>query len=425
MSEATLPVGENPTVPEKLSPVSSPERIEVLDMLRGLAILGILMVNMALFFAPFATMFTNSHWWDGPSNVVARVIIQFFAQGKFYTLFSFLFGMGLAIQMERAEAKGRKIGGFFARRMFFLLLIALCHGYLLWFGDILFLYSMLGFLLIAFRNCKPKTLKIWAVVLLLIFPVLQLVGGIIQVAVAGIPEMAEQIAEQNAERQRSMDEAIASSQAAYSQGTVGEVFLARAKETSFQYLIALVAAPSVLAMFLLGLLFGKIGFFRRPEEFLPMVRRWIWPLLVVGVLTNGLFVFAGMQGSPMEPSWWNMASVVGLGLGSPVMCFFYIFAVVLAVQTPRGAKLLSPLIPVGRMALTNYLSHSLVFTTLSYSYGGALYGRVPTVVGLGLTFVMFGLQILFSHWWLGRFRFGPVEWLWRSMTYGKLQPMRR
>ncbi|MEM7480078.1 MAG: DUF418 domain-containing protein [Acidobacteriota bacterium] len=408
-----------------LRPVATGERIEILDILRGFAILGILMVNMDLFFLPFATEFTGSSWWGAPIDVLASDFIHFVAQGKFFTMFSFLFGIGLAIQMERAEAKGQRVGSFFRRRLFMLLLIGVFHGFVLWFGDILAQYAALGFLLLLFRRRKAKTLKIWAAILLVLLPLLVIVGTGFQLAMLDIPAAAQDMQDAIAEREEETATRIADLFEAYGNGSVGEVFAARASETLIVYTYTLAGGWAILAMFILGLHFGRIGFFKNLRQKLPTLRRATSWLLPLGLVGSGLYVYSSHRSVPMEPSVWAGVSKVSFFIAGPALCFAYIFLVCMAVQSPLGGRVFSALAPVGRMALTNYLTHSVLMTTLSYSYGFGLYGRVPTSTGLVMTFCLFGLQILFSHWWLKRYRFGPAEWLWRSLTYGERQPMRK
>jgi len=414
-----------PSVP--LTPVAAGERVEILDVLRGFAIFGILLVNMALFFSPMHLQVLNEPALTGPLDAFAYKLIVFFAQGKFYSLFSFLFGIGLAVQMERAEARGRKAGGFFARRMFWLLLIGLAHAFLFWFGDILVLYSLMGFALLLFRNARPKTLAVWTAILLAV-PVLAGAGqtGLFLMARAAGPAAVEPWLDAIGEFEEGLRAGAAAAYEAYSAGTWSDVFAARSGEWWLIFPFTFINfAWIVLALFVLGLAFGKRRFFHRLEDNLPAVRRWVGPLFAVGLALNLLLVLAAGRVESLTPGVLNLAFQTLFVIAPPVLSAAYVAAICLLWQRPGWRRGLGLLAPVGRMALSNYLMHSVVFTTVSYSYGLGLYGEISYLEGLGLTVAMFALQIPLSAWWLRRFRFGPLEWLWRTLSYLRLQPMRR
>lgn len=421
------PASREPGSATLLTPVAGGERVEIIDVLRGFAIFGILLVNMVLFFSPMHLQMLGEAPVTGPLDDLARKAIVFFAQGKFYSLFSFLFGMGLAIQMERAAARGRKIAGFFGKRMFWLMVVGLAHVFLLWFGDILFLYSLMGFVVILFRNCKPKTLAVWTVILLAI-PILFGVAqyGFFQLAKAAGPEVSGPVMEQIEQMEAEIRAGTPIAYEAYSSGSWREVFDARAREwwLIFPYTLFFFA-PVVLALFVLGLNLGRRRFFHELEENVPKIRRWIVPLWVTGLALNLLMASIMDRIEPMMPSLGALVYNALFVVGPPILSAAYVATLCLLWLRPGGRRLLQPLAPVGRMALTNYLMHSVVFTTLSYSYGLGLYGEIDYLEGLALTVLMFALQIPLSAWWLSRFRFGPLEWLWRSLAYWRLQPMRR
>jgi uncharacterized protein len=216
----------------------------------------------------------------------------------------------------------------------------------------------------------------------------------------------------------------------YSTGTYWEIMSLRAREVFICY-IAFVfeMGPDIVAMFALGFCAGKLHVFDDLPRWLGFFRRWRWPALALGLAGNlayaaGAELARGDQASPL-----GLAIVIGHGLGAPALTFFYVATIVLFVQPEPaggglGLELFSPLAFVGRMALTNYLLQTLICTTIFYSYGFGLYASIGPLAGLGLTVLIYLAQIPFSVQWLRFFRFGPMEWLWRSLTYGKLQPMR-
>ncbi len=182
---------------------------------------------------------------------------------------------------------------------------------------------------------------------------------------------------------------------------------------------------NVLAMFLLGLYGGKRKLFENSPENVALWRKvWIWGL-IIGVIGNLLYVAIGESANRSIPSIELIISIIGQTFGAPALALFYMTSLALLFQREKWQPRLTPLSYVGRMALTNYLLQTLICTTLFYGYGFGLYDKIGIAGGILLTVVIYILQIILSKWWLTRFRFGPMEWLWRSGTYLKFQPMKR
>lgn len=182
---------------------------------------------------------------------------------------------------------------------------------------------------------------------------------------------------------------------------------------------------NVLAMFLLGLYFGKRRIFHDPESKQPIFRKLlIWGLLL-GLLGNGIYATLIMPLSRFESSWPLWLATVSQGIGAPMLCLAYVSAIALLIGIPAWRERLRVLAPVGQMALTNYLFQSIVCTLIFYGYGLGLLGKVGPALGIGSTVVIYLIQIPVSHWWMKRFRYGPAEWFWRSLTYWHIQPMAR
>jgi len=405
------------------SPVPTDDRVELIDIVRGFAVFGILLVNMPLFFSPIYLYVSSVEWWPGTLDRIVSHGIAFVGQGKFYTIFSFLFGVGLAIQMERAKRRGGPIAGLFARRIFWLALIGATHAFLIWFGDILLLYAMVGLVLLAFRNLTDRGILIWVVVLLLV-PVL-LMTGITGLVVIGraIPESGEAIDQALAESREQTVAAIEPTRIAYAEGSFADALRARAGEVGVVYSFSIISAPQILGLFLIGLVVGRRRWLQEPESRLAGIRRALPWLLGVGIVGNLVMVATLDRVDPGSPSILGLVQWVAMAVGAPTLSFAYVGGIVLLYRRRGAQKWLSPLAAVGRMALTNYLMHSLVFTLLANGYGAGLYGRISPGTGLWMTLAMYAAQIPLSVWWLNRFRFGPAEWLWRSLTYRRLQPM--
>lgn len=390
------------------------ERIALLDVLRGFAIFGIVLVN----------------WnpWDGyirgGIDHVALRFLECFVSGKFYTLFSFLFGLGLSIQMARAEWRGVAFLRVYRRRLFALLLIGVGHFMLLWYGDILHIYAVLGFLLLLFRHRSPKTLLVWAVLSLaaaILLPGIVFRGWPLQRA---DPEMSQALGLEAAGRGIEQQTFWAQGRQAVSQGTYSEMVAHRARDFSRGVRLFWILDGSIFAMFLVGLYAGRRGIFQSIPAHLPFIRKVMWWGLGIGLLGNLarvalLELSARALYSPSFPVQFPLFQV-----SAPALCLFYCAAITLLFQRQKWEKRLAPLAWVGRMALTNYLLQTLIFTTLQYNYGLGLFGKLGDALTIVLATTVYLLQIPLSMWWLRRFQFGPMEWLWRSLTYGQLPPMR-
>lgn len=391
MTTASLPV--------PMRPVAQTERIQILDILRGFAIFGILAVNIGGFSSPaFFPGFVapeNLPWYDK----LAETLMLFFAEGKFYTIFSFLFGLGFSVQMARAEAKGKDVRSFYPRRLWVLFGLGLLHNLLFWIGDILRLYALLGFALLAFRKRSNRTLFIWAgIFFALSFILLGLIGGPqgSNEAIPGVDilQMARQVYNSN-----SFFSVVIFQ---FFSGLVSFVF------------IALAQGLSVMALFLLGLLAGRMKFFENLPEQRASFQKIILFGLLIGLAFNSLFVF-------VENNW---ISALGFTIGAPALAAVYVSGLSLLSLKASGAKLLTPISKVGRMALSNYVFQSIICSILFNGYGFGLYEKVGPAGLWGIVFAIYLCQIPLSGWWLSRFQFGPLEWVWRSLTYGQKQPFR-
>ena len=386
------------SLPNTLSPIDKTERIQILDILRGFAVFGILAVNIAGFaspaFYPGYVPPESLPWYDE----LAETLMLFFAEGKFYTIFSFLFGLGFSVQLARAEAKGRDVRSFYPRRLWVLLGLGLLHTLFFWIGDILRLYALLGFALLAFRSRSNRTLLVWAGIFFALgFVILGLIGGPAGGGdTEGMPfdfvTMARQI---------------------YTSDSFLSVVIFQFFAGNISFIvIALAQGASVMALFLLGLVVGRTGFFEGLFENQSTLKKIALWGLMIGLALNALFVFT-------ENSW--LASL-GFTIGAPALAATYVSGISLLSLKANGAKLLAPIGQVGRMALSNYVLQSVVCSLIFNGYGLGLFEQVGAAGLWGITFAVYLAQIPLSVWWLRRFQFGPLEWVWRSLTYGKKQP---
>lgn len=395
-----------------LTPVSPAERIGALDVLRGWAMFGVLWSNL-------------NDWYGTrePGTATDRALAftqEWLLEGRFYALLCLLFGIGFAIQLQRAADRGADVMATYRRRTLALLGIGLVHAFLIWPGDILTLYALVAFALMLFRTTNPRQLPavaflIWFIVPYLFWHAQMLTGYTVPMPPPwGVTH----------------DWVLA-------HGSWLQIERIRVTD----YLDHLgrfgipVHVPSILALFLLGMWAMRSGYLRRVIDDPKATRR----LLLVAVVATALgtaYTPAMIRlwpphtqplGGWTDPWFWMpRGRVVAVG-GEAAMignALVYAAMVLTAWQRPLGRRLLQPLAAAGRMALTTYLTQSVVCTLLFYGYGLGWYGRVRFTGMLGITLVLFACQMAASTWWLARYQYGPVEWLWRRVTYGRALPMR-
>ncbi len=390
-----------------VDPVGPAERIEVIDILRGVALFGILLVNMEAYGWPL--FMDGAREWERLPDRLTDWLIRFLAEGKFYPLFAFLFGFGMAVQMARTQARGARFLPLYTRRLVVLLLIGAAHALLLWAGDILVPYALLGFILMLFRKRSGKAVIVWAAIALLIALAVNAVfiGRGDGLANDGILRLLD-----------------ARATRAYAHGTFADIFSQRLLDLIILYVLAPLSFPHILVMFLLGLYAGRRDFFRDADASGAAARRALPWVLGLGLVGNLIFVVAGVRASRSESNLAALGASTSFLIAGPILSAAYVAVVLLLVQNEIWRGRLLWLVPLGRMALTNYLLQSLICTTIFYSYGLGLFGTVGPARGALLAVAIYAVQVPVSIWWLQRFRFGPVEWLWRSLTYWRLQPMR-
>jgi uncharacterized protein len=411
---------------DTIRPTSEGERIVTLDVLRGLAIFGILFVNIGMFSFPEGYAAIHRELFGGRLDRFVHWAIVVLIEGKFYSIFSVLFGIGAAIQFDRARRSGRKFGPWYARRLLVLLGIGLVHDVFLAPGIILLTYSIVGFWLLPFFKRRSKTLLVWTGVMMLI-PVIVVS---VYLAVQAISKDADDVVSEtdeilvetvSPEQRESFDQEIE----IYARGSYLELVRIRVGKLPQSVGITLALGWYVLAMFLIGLLLWRSGWLIDPRSHrTELVKMLAWGL-AVGAICTGSYVAVRLAFTSTPPSVVVVPAVTAQLVGNMALCLGYLSAVVLAMTTIRGRRFLSPLSPVGRTALSNYVFQSAVCTAIFYNHGLGLYGRVGPALNLAIIAAVFAVQLALSAWWVRRFRFGPVEWVWRSLTYGRRFPIRR
>lgn len=407
-----------------LNPVGSNERIHVLDALRGFAIFGIFVINIRVF-SGYAYMLDEaksklllSNW-----NAAFDWFHTVFFGGKFYTLFSLLFGIGFAIQFIRASSTDRSFKWHFSRRLFFLSLIGLVHLWGIWFSDILVIYALCGYVLILFKDFSNRGL-LWAAFFVLLMPALHALylqmtdGGYTNIlyqqlseswAAAELPKASE---DHDTFQMRDIVEVIQS-------GSWSTVF-------SFNYLGPLLRGYAilldarffkVLGVFILGLWTGRQLMLHKLHENRPLLIRIAFWGLLIGIPLNVLY---GLDNpTNIKDSSFILAKDSLAPFGYVSLTSGYVASFMLMYRTRLRNVCTQLFNAVGKTALTNYVLQSIIGILIFYEVGwglGQYFGSAYLTLAV---FIIFAFQIVASNLWLERYRYGPLEWLWRVLTYGR------
>lgn len=392
----------------RLAPVAASERIALFDVLRGFALLGILLVN---FMGEPGNVF-------GTIDALVVSALAAFISWSFYPLFSFLFGLGFAVQLARAEASGTGASMLYFRRMLVLFLIGTAHAVLVWGGDILVRYSIAGLLLIPLHRLPRRVLLTLAGLFFIVLLNKEAIRHrvvewrLTRDSEAALVHTARAERERIAENQYRL---VAGTGATWSQ-TVEARWGAYARQIRSYRDWLTWLFNDVILCFMLGLIVGRARILHDPvgrRRALLLTAVFALLIAAAGLLSNATLQLP--EGFLANLAW--AAENYG-------MTVFYISAIAGGFAiSPFARRVLVVFAAPGRMGLTNYLMQSLTMTWLSLSYGLAWRPSTTAWLVLNLGF-FFGLQVPFSRWWLARYRYGPAEWLWRSVTYGTLQPMR-
>lgn len=403
----------------KLTPVSEPQRIVSLDVLRGFALLGILVINIQSFSMIFSAYMNPTAYGDlTGANYWVWLLSHVLTDQKFMTIFSMLFGAGIVLLSSRVEARGQSATGVHYQRMFWLIVFGLLHAYLLWWGDILFLYGICGLVVYLFRKLSPRKLLVLGLLTIAVSSALFLFFG--WSMQFWPPEALEELTQ---DWQPTL-ERTAEEVAIYQGGWLEQMNHRVPKSFEFETFVLLIwGFWRAGGLMLVGMGLYKVGVFtlKRSAGFYAAL---IMGALLVGIPTVSYGVHRNFTVG------WDVHSSFFFGWqfnywGSLIVSMGWIGLVMLACQYPPLARLTRPFAAVGQMAFTNYILQTVICTTIFYGHGFGLFGQVERTGQIAIVAAVWVFQLLVSPIWLRYFLFGPLEWLWRSLTYLQWQPFRR
>ncbi len=399
-----------------ITPTSPDDRIEVIDSLRGFAILGILIVNMQVF--------SGSGWekdiFTGKLDQLIYWIIEVFASGKFLNLFSFLFGVGFAIQLGKAIRKKSNFRTVYIRRLLVLFFFGIIHGIFIARVDNLTTFAILGCLLLLIPSFSNKAIKLLFIICLLTPFVYNLSDGPNIWNQENKEHVVQNELKAKSELCHSCDREL------HKDGTYNELVLMRVDYWS-HILTSVAWYKSIIGyefvVFLIGFYISRKGFFRNLQKHIVQIKRALPWIFIIGLTITLVSLYS-------ENLLYNLSDIIKdpiaellFLLGAIAMSASYLFVIIILNSSGLWKKCLTWLAKVGRMSLTNYLLQSIICSFIFYEHGLGLYGKLGPTIGILLTLLIFILQIIFSNWWFKWARFGPFEWIWRSITYGRLQPI--
>lgn len=407
--------------------LAAPERIAALDLVRGVAVLGILAVNISAFAGPAAASLTPHAPLPGThDDELAFAAMLLLYEGKMRALFTMLFGASMLLLIERWDAAGRDGEGLQMRRLGWLLLIGFLHYILLWWGDILFLYAVCGFAALALRHLPLKPMAIAAVLAFTLWHTSSAISWVEAVAAEEAVLSGQPTAEQSRQnaawlvRQR---DHITSEMAEYRAPWAQQVTHKLTRRPFWQIEMALFNFGETLPLMLIGMALYRSGFFAGS-----------WPrrhmrLMAVGGLILGLIPTVAVLGWALPRHYPPLAMQAAItswaALPHLVMALAYLALLMLCAPRLRPTALGQRLCAAGEMALSNYIGMTLVMTFIFYGWGLGLVGHVPQAVLPAFVVLGWALMLGWSKPWLTHFRHGPLEWAWRSLTEGTIQPLRR
>lgn len=396
----------------EIAPSKSTDRILDIDILRGFALFGVLLVNIFYFNAPDAYLSVYYSHYRDPLNMIVMYARDWFFTGKFYPIFSFLFGLGFHIQFVKALQKKSTPYAFLRRRLFLLLLFGLAHIIFVWENDILFIYAIFGFALHTMAERSSKFILRTALVLYVIPIGFEVINNFVHI----VPQ------------DRVVSSSLSELVHFYTTASYGQILHQRILNYLYNHshLEELVSLLDQLAFFLLGLYVGRKNYIvalAKEPRFWFRVFLFAFSVFEFGFLVDKIWL---TNLSKLEhPALPLAIQEVVVETTRFFQVSVYIISFLLLLTIPRVRHFVAPLASMGRMAMTGYLMHTIVFSMLFYSYGLRLFGSLAPIQLLMIAIVLYLMLVFLSVFWLNYFQYGPFEWVWRSFTYRKVLPFRR
>lgn len=393
-------------------------RLASLDVIRGFAMLGILIMNVQSFSMPSAAYLNPRAYGDlNGINEFIWSVGHIFADLKFMTLFSILFGAGVILFCENAEQKSANVKKLHFKRMFGLLLFALIHSYLFWYGDILFYYSICGFIAYFFRNKSVRTLLVLSVVFMTVTTSYSLFFGASLKYLP--PEVLQEISQNWKPSALNIEKEINAYHSSFS-----AIIPYRAKTTfMMQTLLFLTTFLwRITAMMFVGMALYKSQFFHLKWQMKSYKK-----MFIVNTLIGLVITVVGLKLMYMNDFSFEYGMFIGSQfnfLGSVFLAMSYATAIIFIVKFEKCVRLQNYFAAIGKTAFSNYFLQTLICTTIFYGYGLGYYGQFERWQQALLIAAIWTFQLIVSPLWLSKYRFGPLEWLWRSFTYGRFQPLK-
>jgi len=404
-------------------------RIPALDIVRGVAVMGILAMNIVAFAMPFqAYMNPLAYGTESQADLASWAFSFILIDGKMRGLFSFMFGASMLLIIDRAAASGRSPAGAHYARMLWLLVFGLLHFYFIWFGDILVAYALCGLILYAFRNLSTRALVIWGIAFViaqLLFMTLASDSIFMLGQAAAAPGASAEILDQWQGLEHDFGipaaAALAENLALFGGSYAGIAGQRLTEMTIVPFVNTLLFGAETLGYMLFGMAALKSGFFRGAWD-AARYRKWALTGFAIAIPVYALLAWLLIDDGFSLPMVFAV-SMTATGIVRPVMVVA--IAALVILLTRKGGALVDRIAAAGRAAFTNYLGTSIVMTTLFYGYGLDLYGSLSRVELWVPVIGMWAVMLLWSKPWLERYRYGPLEWLWRSLARWRLEPMRK
>lgn len=402
-------------MPTKQSPTKGKNRVESIDALRGFAILGILLANILSWsgvrFLPYTEI---TQWPSFETDLIIYKLIGIFVDTKFYTIFSLLFGIGFYFQFHKNRNNQAEFMPIYYRRLGFLMLFGLVHSFF-WSGDILFIYAMVGFLFTLFRNLKTKNL--------LIISIISFITPLVIDVMMVIWKPGFMVPEKSLALKTYLDIEPTQLIEPFMNGSFWEVTKMNWHNLVWRWFDLLPSGRpfKILSLFILGYYLMSTNYFQEKAH--------SWKRLAIySVVGLGLTLLSKQVGGSMGqfPRDWNDILYKFLfSFGQINMAFAYISIITILYKTKTGEKMMSGLKFAGRMSFTSYLSHTIFGILIFYPYAMGYFGQFTLWQVEIIAVIIFIVQVFLAKLWLKYYTFGPLEWLWRSLTYGKFLSMKK